>query len=616
MKRHWRYLATVAVVAVVAAACGGGGGGGGPSGTEIPSGGIQAGGTLKLATPADIQSGWDPAKEYEIIAYELYRCCLSRTLNSFRLEGAPTDTNPVPDLATAMPEVSVDGMTYTVKIKPGIHFGPPFQDTEITADDFITAFGRVSSDVGSQGGYPFYFSVIQGFDDANGDPAKITGITAPDPQTLVFKLTQPTTDFPFRLTLPATAPVPAHAAEGHIKDYGRYLVSTGPYMWEGSESLDFSVPAEQQKPVSGYEPNRAWIWVRNPSWVSERDTDPLRPAYVDRIEVAVGGTVEDLANKVDAGEIDFVYGATPPSTQLQKYLADPQLTSRLHAEPTGAIRYITMNLAIPPFDDIHVRKAVNYVVDKDGLRRARGGDTVGELAGHWIPDMLTGGLNAGLDPYATPNGQGDLDKAKEEMKLSAYDSNQDGVCDDPACESILTITDKAFPYPEQNAILTDSLAQIGLKLDVRMGDRYTFMYAKCQDPTALAAFCPSVGWGFDYADGGTYGEPLFSSVGIGSSDYSNLGASSKDLAKWGYSVTEVPSVDDKVSACSQLPVGQERLACWADLDKYLAEEVVPGVVWLFDNNVVITGPRVINWTFDLSGGIEALDHIALAGGGA
>ena len=515
-----------------------------------------------------------------------------------------------------MPEVSVDGMTYTVKIKPGIHFGPPFEDTEITADDFITAFGRVSSDVGSQGGYPFYFSVIKGFDDANGDPTKITGITAPDPHTLVFELTQPTADFPFRLTMPATAPIPAQAAEGHIKDYGRYLVSTGPYMWEGSENMDFSVPAEQQKPVAGYEPNRAWILVRNPSWVNERDTDTLRPAYVDRIEVAVGGTVEDLANKVDAGEIDFVYGATPPSTQLQKYLADPELKSRLHSEATGAIRYITMNLAIPPFDDIHVRRAVNYAVDKDGLRRARGGDLVGELAGHYIPDMLTGGLNQGLDPYASPNGQGDLNKAKEEMKQSKYDSNKDGICDDPVCDNILTITDKSFPYPEQNAILTDNLAKIGLKLDVKMGDRYTFMYANCQDPTKKAALCPSVGWGFDYADAGTYGEPLFGSVGIGSSNYSNLGASPADLAKWGYSVTDVASVDDMVAKCSPMPIGQDRVACWAEVDKYLVEEVAPWVVWLFDNNVVITGPRVINWTFDASAGIESLDHIALEGGGA
>ncbi len=615
MKRYPMYLATGIVVALIAASCGGGGGGG-PASTGPPAE-IKAGGTFELATAADVQSGWDPAKEYEVIAWEIYRSGLTRTLYSYSGEGAAADTLPLPDLAVDKPEVSADGLTYTVKIKPGIHFGPPFQDREITAADFITAFGRVSSDEGSTGGYPFYFSPIEGFDAANGDPSKITGITSDDPHSLTFKLTAPTPDFQYRLTMPATAPVPAEAAKGHIKDYGRYLVSTGPYMWKGSEALDFSVPAKDQKPVAGYQPNRAWILVRNPTWVKERATDSLRPAYADGFNIAVGGTDEDLANKVDAGDIDFVYGSTPPTTQLQKYLTDPALKDRVHSDPTGAIRYLSMNVAIPPFDDIHVRRAVNYVVDKDGLRRARGGDLVGELAGHYIPDILTGDLNKGLDPYATPNGQGDVQKAMDEMKQAPqYDTNGDGVCDVSACDKILTITDKNFPYPDQNAILIDDLAKIGLKLDVRSGDRYTFMYAKCQDPAAHAAFCPSPGWGFDYAEAGTYGEPLFSSVGIGSSDYSLLGASAAALKKDGYSVTSVPSVDDKVKGCSPIPIGKERVACWAALDKYLVEEVVPWVVWLFDNNVTVIGPRVVNYTFDASAGIESLDHLAIQGGGA
>lgn len=620
MRTIWKYVAIVAVLGLLAAACGGGEEDGGGSQTPAASGSgageIPTGGTMELATPSDVQNAWDPAKSYEAIAFEVFRCCLMRNLYSFTGLGGPEDTLPVPDLAVGPPEVSVDGLTYTVKIQQGIHYSPPFQDREIVADDFITAFGRMSSDVGSQGGYPFYFSVIKGFDDADGDPKKITGISAPDPYTLVFELTQPAPDFLYRLTMPATGPVPAEAAEGHLRDYGRFYVSSGPYMWEGSENLDFSVPADEQKPVSGYEPNQAWILVRNPTWVAERDTDPLRPAYVDGFNFALGGALEDLANKVDAGEIDMIYGSTPPTTQLQKYLTDPALKPQVHADPSGAVRYLSMNVAQPPFDDIHVRRAVNYVVDKDGLRRARGGDLVGELAGHYIPDMLTGGLNAGLDPYPTPNGQGDVAKAQEEMKLSKYDSDGDGVCDDPVCDAVLTVTDKVSPYPEQNAILTDNLAQIGLKLDIRTGDRYTFMYPKCQDPTAKVAFCPSPSWGFDYADAGTYGEPLFASVGITSSNYSNLGATPDQLKEWGYSVPEVPSVDDMVAECSPMPIGDERTACWADLDKYLVEEVVPWVIWLYDNTVRIAGARITNYTFDASAGLESLDHMALVGGGA
>ena len=64
-------------------------------------------------------------------------------------------------------------------------------------------------------------------------------------------LTEPAGDLPWRFAMPATAPIPPNgdaavlgAAEGHTTDYGRFLVATGPYMFEGTEDLDFSVPAE------------------------------------------------------------------------------------------------------------------------------------------------------------------------------------------------------------------------------------------------------------------------------------------------------------------------------------------------------------------------------------
>jgi len=573
---------------------------------------------MNLATPADISGGWDPAKEYEAIAFEFYRCCLTRTLLSYKgIAGAPGNV-PAPDLAAGPPTVSQDQLTWTFKIKPGIHYGPPFQTTEITAQDFITALGRLSSAEGSAGGYPFYFSVIKGFDAAKGDPTKITGLSAPDPHTLQVQLTQPAGDLPFRFTLPATAPIPAAAAKGHIKDYGRFLVSTGPYMFEGEQNLNFKDSPSSQKPVAGYQPNRSWIFVRNPTWVKERSTDSLRgtnDAFADRIEVSIGGQDTDLANKVDAGQLDFVYGGVPPAEQIQKYSADPNLKDQVHSDFSDAFRYLSMNLAIPPFDDIHVRKAVNFIVDKDGLRRARGGPLFGDLAGHIVPDTLEADQLKSFDPYASPNGAGDLTKAKNEMKQSKYDTNKDGICDAPECKDILAITDNAPPYPDQNALLQANLTKIGLTLNVKSGDRYTFMYAKCQDPKAQAAFCPSPGWGKDYADASTFGEPLFSSVGIGSSNYSLVGASSSLLKSDGYKVTTVPSVDSKVSQCSG-ETGDQRVTCWANLDKFLMTDVVPIVPWLFDKTVNVLSTRVLNYTYDQSAGEISIDHLALAGGGA
>ena len=116
-----------------------------------------------------------------------------------------------------------------------------------------------------------------GFDDFGAGKAKqIAGLKAIDDHTLEVKLSEPTGDLGWRMAMPATAPIPPNgnaplgAAEGHNEDYGRFLVASGPYMFEGSEDLDFSVPADDQEPVAGYIPGRSITMVRNPSWMRPR----------------------------------------------------------------------------------------------------------------------------------------------------------------------------------------------------------------------------------------------------------------------------------------------------------------------------------------------------------
>ena len=58
--------------------------------------------------------------------------------------------------------------------------------------------------------------------------------------------------------------------------------------------------------------------------------------------------------------MDLGLDAVPPANQVQRYTDDPgALQDRIHADPSDAVRFLEMNLANPPFDDIHVRKALN-----------------------------------------------------------------------------------------------------------------------------------------------------------------------------------------------------------------------------------------------------------------
>jgi peptide/nickel transport system substrate-binding protein len=619
MKRTIRLIALVAVLALVGAACGDDGAETPPASDGGNAGDLVQGGTLLLAQLSDVYSAFDPQKEYSTVTWGYYRCCLLRTLLSYN--GHPADeggTELQPDLAAELPEVSQDNLTWTFKLKQGIHYGDPFGDVEVTAPDIIRAVAREADPDASVGGYSPYYDVIEGFSDVTDGKADLpSGMVAVDPYTLEIHLTEPAGDLGYRFAMGATAPIPPlgkavlGAADGHTRDYGRFMVATGPYQFKGAADLDFSVPAKDQTPVAGYEPGKSIELERNPNY--DPSTDGLRPAYPDAIEVSIGGDNNDLYNKISAGELDAVVDGIVPPEKLKEYSTTPELQDRLNAYFSDGVRYLSFNVAEPPFDDVNVRKAVNYVIDKAGMRQLRGGEITGDIAGHIIVDGLLDNQLVDYDPYATPNGQGDLNLAMEAMKQSAYDTDGDGKCDAAECSDVLAITDEADPYPKQAALIEQNLEGIGITLDVKPFERGT-MYAKCSDPSAHMAICLAPAWGKDYPDAYTFGVPLFDSSYLFPS-YGNLallGADAAYLEKYDYTVTSVPSADDKIAECKALLVGAERTTCWAELDKLLMEEIVPWVPYLFDNNVDVISARINNYSFDQFAGIAAWDQLAIA----
>src|SRR4029450_52399 len=159
VRRYLQVLALVRVLALVAAACGGDDDGGGATGsTATGASGAQditPGGTFKAALLSDVTAGFDPQKEYYAVGGAFYRCCLARTLLSYD-PNDPDSTHLVPDLAAAQPEISADGLTWVFTIKDGVTFGPPYEDVEITARDFIRALEREGTPEVAAGYYFYY----------------------------------------------------------------------------------------------------------------------------------------------------------------------------------------------------------------------------------------------------------------------------------------------------------------------------------------------------------------------------------------------------------------------------------------------------------------------------
>ncbi|HEX2032260.1 MAG TPA: ABC transporter substrate-binding protein [Actinomycetota bacterium] len=611
MRGSLKLLALSAVFVLVTAACGRGGDQPGQQGGAQ----VQRGGTLLVGLEEDVDAAFDPQKEYYSVTWGLFHCCLARTLlttPTLPLEEGGNEM--VPDLATEIPEPSEDGLVYTFTIKDGVRWGPPLEDREIVADDFINALER-TADPKAQAGYAFYYSVIEGFDDfADGKADSISGLRAVDDKTLEITLTRPTPDFVWRMTLHATAPIPRGAEEGHEKDYGRFLVSSGPYMFEGSEDLNFDVPAEEQEPVSGYVPGRSIVLVRNPSW--DPATDEIRPAYLDRMEFQIGLTTEDMQDKIAAGELDVNADGIPPPQVIQEYQTDPEREDQVVVVGATGTDFLSLNIAEPPLDDVNVRRAVSHAVDRAGLQQIEGGPLLGEPVSHVIPDPLLEGLLADYVPFGTPDGGPDVDAATEAMSQSEYDQDGDGQCDAPECQNVVTIVDDADPYPDQARLIAQNLEEIGITLDLQVLGR-TPAYDKCGDPASHYAICTFTGWLSDYPDATTFGEPMFGSAAIGPASCCNyflVGASPDLLREADYEVTDVPNVDDRAAECDALPLGDERVQCWAEFDRYLSEEVVPVVSLSTIQEVFVYSDRITRFRGDYFSTGPAFDQIALAGG--
>jgi ABC-type transport system substrate-binding protein len=542
-----------------------------PSPTPVPGGSLRIGvnGPEDFATFAYP----DPARES---GGALLRCCLSRTLLTYpgeeTVDGGATLQ---PDLALAMPDISADGSSWTIRLRQGIHYSPPYEASEVTAADFVRAAERVLRHAPflAEPGWPF--AIVDGaFEFAAGEATTIGGLETPDQYTLVIRPVQPSGSLNWIADV-VWSPIPAAAIEQHDEDLGRFWPSLGPYMHE-------------QRPA-GSESEAALI--RNPNW--ERSTDPRRGAWVDRIELTALAEDADAYAALDAGQVDFLTQPTPGDV-LDRYRADAETNRRVRSTGSESLWWLPMNLAVPPFDDVAVRRAVNAVPITPG---------------HVFPDSLTQGLLVGYDPFASRGHTGDLARARTEMSASRYDSDGDGLCDAAVCRGIR--------MPAQDGPLGDAIAQdlgrIGLQLDVVAWTPEDDMaIVTNRVPLQANVFL----WGFSLSGDDLIellrGGPGMTSDG-GTLNSSLVGATPEDLAAWGYEVTEVPTLDDVIDRC-RTEIGHLRGRCFAELDQLVSEAVVPWVPLFSFESAYVSSPGVSDFSIDQSVGFPALDRVVLGPG--
>jgi len=619
-------LAGLAAVAALAAGCGSSNKS--SSGSSSSSTGSTENGTYQNGSPKKggiYRVGWeqsfgftnnfDPTGEYLGNAWGILDNLLLRPLVGYKHAAGADGNEMIGDLATAVPQPTDNGLTYTYHLRKGVKFGPPV-NRAVTSKDVQYALQRLAKPANG-GQYAFYYTAIQGWTDyADGKAQSISGISTPDDSTIVIHLTQKTGDFNRRMSLPATAPIPEEVAkcfEGKPGDYGRDLVSSGPYMIQGSDAVNAS-GCTTIKPMSGYAGANGskLILVRNPNY--DQSTDPIRKNYPNQFDFVIDSNADDIYNRVQAGSLEDEQSSPQPKT-IREYATNSDLKKRLLSNPGDRTWYITLNLTQPPFDDIHVREAMNFIIDKQALRQAWGGPVQGALATHIVPPSLFNGGLASYDPYASPNGTGDVDKAAAEMKQSKYDPGKTGKCTASACKGVLLLGDTRALDNRMIPVVQADAKKIGITFTVR---QINGAYPTLQTPSKNIPISERPGWGKDYADALTFFNALFVSTSIlasGNTNYSLVGLTPafNTAHKIGASgnLNNIPSVDAQFNAC-QPKLGDARTTCWENLDKTLMTKVVPWVPYLWSNVITILGPKVTRWSYDQFSNTTAYSQVAVS----
>ena len=250
-----------------------------------------------------------------------------------RLVKLDKDLKVTPDLADKW-EISSDGKTYTLHLRDA-----KFSDgSAITADDVLYSLNYAfDPNVGGQNA-SYYLGAIAGVDDfVKGITRSIAGATAPDAKTVILQIASPSAVFLEQLT------------------FGVWIISktqvSGNPKWADQPvtSGAFSVKDWKHNQAISIRPNPGYWQV--PS--------------VDEIDFQFIQDSETAYQLYKTGQLDIA-GSQQNGIPVP-HIAEELTSPEFHQAPNLAIRFIGFNNAVPPFDNLNVRRAFALAIDKDKL---------------------------------------------------------------------------------------------------------------------------------------------------------------------------------------------------------------------------------------------------------
>ncbi len=516
------------------------------------SGSALKGGVLRVAQSNTDFDTVDPGLAYVTNDWTLLYATQMLLVN-FPEKPGQAGSELYPEAATSFPTVSKDGKTYTFHIRPGLKFS---DGSPVTAASYQRAWERnLSPKMGSPYGVNDGFQkvIVGGEDFLAGKTQHIAGISAKG-LTLVFHLTAANPTFTSYLSMQwfgAVKPDMAYTTTG-LNTYP----SAGPYY------------------IASRDPGRTTVLKRNPYYKG------TRPANPDQIVVTSNTDQNQALLQTKAGQFDFDMNTVPSTAAADLGATYGVNKGRFWVGPSSCVDYLLLNTARPPTNNLAVRKALNWGIDRPALLRI-----LGKYAGARTDQILVPGI-PGYKPYKIYAFSGANAAKAKQVGGSALSS--------AGTFNVLHTTSPARTAQAQ--VIEYNLKQMGLQTNDMPTPGTT--YYNTLETRGTAYNIARAGWCADYFDPYDYINVLLDGRSIQANNNTDM------------AYLNAPALNKAMDAAASLS-GKARSAAYAKLDLLVMQNYAPWVPYQIINNRYFTSARTKNWIYSTYFGEPDLNALAV-----
>lgn len=350
------------------------------------------------------------------------------------------------------------------------------------------------------GGNEFNTQELEGADAEGVDLSTLELVIGPE--TLGF---QAVDDYTFEVTAPSRL-----AFQPAI--YGLWMARPQP-QWIIEEFGDFWIEAEN---YVGYGPLVLKEWnhdeniviIKNPFWPGN-EVAPV--STIDEVDMLFIDEAAAMA-EYEAGNIDYIDAV--PTADIPRIKSDATLSAEYYEGTTQSTSYYGFSVGIAPMDNVHLRRAMSYAVDREDL--VENVTRSGQVPARFFSNP---GLNAAPLPEDYPDLgiSYDPDKAQEELALALEDMGLSSVDELPSITLLFNTNDTNQRVAE--AIQQMWLDELGIEVQLVNQEFGVYLQQRATFPVWRAT------WGSDYPDNHNFLYDVFHS----SSQNNDTGWSNPDF---------------------------------------------------------------------------------------